>query len=82
MLSKREIKKIQQALPLNISHGYELIKEKLPDLSKDQISKAFTVSNRYRPDVIDAALEVIAEYERKVQEQKEKVKSLKISRNE
>lgn len=77
MLTLKERKKIQQLLPLNVSHGYNLIHEKLPHVSRNQISQAFTMANRYKPEVFDAALQVISEFNEKVKEQKESVKLLK-----
>ena len=76
MLTKKEIKKIQKALPLSVSHGYDLIQQKIPALSKDQISKAFNCEKRYRPDVMEAAVQVIQEYKDKVKELKNKIHTL------
>ncbi|RQO65107.1 hypothetical protein DBR40_24870 [Pedobacter sp. KBW01] len=75
-LTLEEREKIKMALPISISHGYRLISEKLPHLSKNQISQVFTIQQRYRPEVIDAAFEVIAEFNKKVGSQKKKAAEL------
>lgn len=76
MLSKDEREKLKCALPLNISNGYRLINEKLPHLSRGQISQAFLYDNRYKPEVMKAAYEVIEEYAIQESPLKHKVASL------
>jgi hypothetical protein len=63
MLNREERLKIQAKLPVNKKKGYTLIQEKLPDLTRVQISRAFTEDNRYKPEVIQAAMQVILEFE-------------------
>jgi hypothetical protein len=76
MLTLKEREKIKLALPINTSHGYDLIRSKLPHLSKNQISQVFTVSHRYRPEVIEAAFEVISEFHKKIDSQKKRAAAL------
>lgn len=64
MLNKSERKKIQEQLPISKSHGYTLINEKLPHLTRGQICQAFKCDNRYKPEVMTAALEIIDDYKK------------------
>ena len=76
MYTKEELKKIQAALPITVSNGYDLIKAKLPYLSKVQISLVFTNPKRFKPEVIDAAFEVINEHKEYLEAQRKKIDSL------
>jgi|GEM_PF-1936748 len=76
MLNQEEREKLKSSLPLNVRHGYELINKKLPHLTKNQISQAFQYPNRYKPEVMKAALEVIDEYNSSENPIKEKVAAL------
>lgn len=61
MISKEARTKLKNKLPRSVSYGYDRIQEKLPDLSRQQIEKAFNSDKHYREDVIKAALVVIEE---------------------
>lgn len=61
MISKEARTKLKNKLPRSISYGYDRINEKLPDLSRQQIEKAFNSDSHYRDDVMIAAVEVIKE---------------------
>jgi hypothetical protein len=61
MLNKKERLKLQSLLPVSVQNGYRLIKAKLPHLSSNQICQAFLYDNRYKAEVMSAALEVIEE---------------------
>ena len=76
MLSIEERKKIQDALPISKSNGYRLINEKLPELSRGQICQAFLYDNRYKPEVMVAAMEVIEEYKKQESPLKNKIAAL------
>lgn len=66
MVSYENRQKLKNKLPKSISHGYDLIKEKLPALSRKQIERAFNTQSEmyYNEDVIKAALEVVKEAEK------------------
>jgi len=68
MISKEAREKLKKKLPISISNGYDLIQEKLPDLSRQQVEKAFNSEAHYREDVMKAALEVIQDAQKKSDE--------------
>lgn len=76
ILSREERLKIRLNLPLNISNGYRLIQEKLPHLTTTQIGQAFLYDNRYKVEVMVAALQVIDEANAGVTPLKNKVAEL------
>jgi hypothetical protein len=73
MLNNTELKKLRLALPDN---AYQQIAEEV-GLHKDTVGRVLTNKNRYRKDVIDAALIIAEKFKSQVQEQKQKVKELK-----
>ncbi len=76
MLSKQERITLQETLPVNKRTGYKLIREKLPHLTGTQISQAFLYDNRYKEEVMQAAVEVIKEYKKKEATLKETIANL------
>jgi hypothetical protein len=76
MLNREERLKIQENLPINKKKGYSLIQEKLPEMKRKQISQAFTDDNRYKPEVIEAALLVIEEHKKTEASMKDKLAKL------
>ena len=72
MLSKRELKTIKSALPVN---GYKLISEK-SGVTVETVRKVLNEPSRYREDVIKNALCVIEEKKVHIQTLKEQIKTI------
>lgn len=75
MLSLEELKIVRDALPYN---GSKLIKARFKRISASQISRTLNNPDFYRKDILDAALEVIAEYNESVKSQRTKISELTI----
>ncbi|WP_461791702.1 hypothetical protein [Pedobacter sp.] len=67
MVSYENRQKLKGKLPKSVSHGYDLIKAKLPSLTRKQIERAFNTKTDmyYNEDVITAALQVVKEAKEK-----------------
>lgn len=65
---------IQEKLPGGKKTGYDLIEKKLKAngiiISRQLISKAFTIEDRYRSEVFDAAIAVIKDDADRVESQR------------
>lgn len=78
MISYDERQKLKKKLPISISNGYNLINEKLPNLSRKQIERCFNTKTEkhYREDVIEAALEVVEAGQQKSVKLSDRINSL------
>lgn len=62
MLSKERLNAIKEGLPKN---GFQMVSDK-SGVSKDSVKKILNDPERFNPEVIEAALEVVEEYQKKL----------------
>lgn len=76
ILSKKSRKKLKEKLPGTLSNGYSLIQDKLPNLSRQQIEKAFNSDAHYRADVMLAAIQIVEEAKAQVQSLEKQINTI------